>query len=105
MGEKYSFKVREAKEAVDTSKVILLLSTAALKKKHPKSNWLKTATFILLTNWQFGQDSAGTARLSAGEAGLEPLLFCSVTHLTIISGCQLGPSLGLWPGLPLSPPL
>lgn len=102
MGEGILLKVRVAKEAVDTSRKILLLSTAA-SKKCPKSNWLKTATFILLTNWQFGQDSAGTARLSAGAAGLEPLLFRSLTHLTIISGCQLGPSLGLWPGHPPSP--
>lgn len=92
----------EAKEVVDTSRRIFLLSTAALKKC-PKSNWLKPATFISLTNWQFGQDSAGTARLSAGAAGLEPLLFCSLTHLTIISDCQLWPSLGQWPGLPPSP--
>lgn len=87
-------------------------------KKRPKMRCLRTTTtkFILLVNWQVGQDSAGathpslSTRLGLLEGwGWDPFMVCSRACPDMNAGCQLGPSMGLlartpppclWPGLP-----
>lgn len=81
-GEKYAFKVRGAKEAVDTSKVILLLSTAALKKKTPQEQLAQNSNIYFaheLAIWPgFGRNS--TSLSWGGWVGTAPILLSHPPH-------------------------